>query len=106
MHCCASGMIARMVRRSCSRVVRFGSSTCARYSSTSRVDTPAVSVRVFLPSTASRTAVAAGVHQWPPRRDIEPLCVELFVERQVMGGEARQLLGVVDGVGIHARAWR
>ena len=30
--------------------------------------------------------------------DVEPLRVELLVERQVMGGEPRQLVGALDGV--------
>ena len=41
-----------------------------------------------------------------PRRDVEPVRVELLVERQVMGGEARQLVGALDGVGVLALVWR
>src|SRR5437764_781608 len=35
-----------------------------------------------------------------PRRDLEPLRVELLVERQMVGGEPRQLVGGLDGVRI------
>ena len=33
-----------------------------------------------------------------PRRNVKPLCVELLVERLVVGGEPGQVGGVVDGV--------
>src|ERR1700730_16049988 len=39
MHCSASGTISRIVLRNRSRVPRLGSSSAARYSSTSRSDT-------------------------------------------------------------------
>src|SRR5829696_3363670 len=35
---------------------------------------------------------------WLPRRDVEPVRVELLVERHVVGGEPRQLVGGLDGV--------
>jgi hypothetical protein len=46
----------------------------------------------------------SGTHRWLPGRDVEPLRVELLVERQVMGGEPRQLVGALDGVRVHALA--
>ena len=51
-----------------------------------------------------RRLTGSGTYRWLPGRDVEPLRVELLVERQVMGGEPRQLVGALDGVRVHALA--
>ena len=51
-----------------------------------------------------RRAARSGADHWLPRRDVEPLRMELLVERQVMGSEARQLVGALDGVRVPALA--
>ena len=39
-----------------------------------------------------------------PGRNVQPLCVKLFVERPVVSGEPCQLAGVLDGMRVHALA--
>ena len=39
-----------------------------------------------------------------PWRNVQPLCIELLVERPVMSSESGQVGGVADGVRIHVLA--
>ena len=47
----------------------------------------------------------SGARHWLPRGDLEPLRVELLVERPVMSGEARQLVRALDGARVRASRW-